>query len=859
MRNSSRFVLAAVAAIAALSFAGPAGACGTISNVGATIAPGNGSPDGSLTLDPCAGAKTPPSIPPISALGSLGSMTGTLPAFPGSGSGGSAFTAAANATIAGGTYDFTTYTVNAGVTVTYSGAVTIRTTGDVTISGLVQTTAAGASVTFLCGGDFKVLANGGGVGEGVGVTGSGADVTIDVAGSVSAAPAIVGTFETSNLRTTFGSISITSHAAAGSATMANAVVHGSTASSLRAAGGVSLTSCSFDTNSGQAVIQAYGGAAIIDAGLLASVFGGLLVEGARGVTIRNESALNGFGRVSIRGFGSASAANDAEDVVIETSSIDDFQQAAKGPKGVQAGGDIEILSAAGVRILGGTNVTHRGDGDIVVTAFGSHVRVETPLSLGQTVVLHDTGGTGDISISASTEVSLYGASEVRSTTGRLDVRSVTGVVRAAGSILLAATGAALDIRAGDRVEAADGAPVVVNGKPPMPEFDGADVAISAGDGGISLQLNAAQAATGALTMLTSGPMLLRGIFEAEAALTAVSTASNVDVRGASVRTRSHPTEASASVVIESYSGDGTIDATSATIQSGDSGEGQSGDVTVAIYGSASVVDSYFLPKKVIVKLNAKDAAKSKLTASGFFDSGFDVTDLSGAASLTVGSLTTTVTLAADRKGVFRHKDAAVDFQIVPSKTGSSRARFRLVQTGDFRGFLDAAANGQVSLRFVHGAVDGTGRVTLTKGSYILGRKRGALLQPDIFPNKFKAKLGGAGKDSLQFTGGLATGGVTPAAAPDVTISIGSTFSVTVTAQQFGTAKKDKFTAKSPAPGISSVTLDYLRETITLKGKGLTLDTFPPDSSVPLTIGVALGSSSRTVKVRMGHKGTAVTY
>ena len=52
MRNSSRFVLAAVAAIAALSFAGPAGACGTISNVGATIAPGNGSPDSTETTVP---------------------------------------------------------------------------------------------------------------------------------------------------------------------------------------------------------------------------------------------------------------------------------------------------------------------------------------------------------------------------------------------------------------------------------------------------------------------------------------------------------------------------------------------------------------------------------------------------------------------------------------------------------------------------------------------------------------------------------------------------------------------------------------------------------------------------------------
>src|SRR6185295_14107013 len=116
-----------------LLLAGGARANGTIDTTSAAFSPGTAPTAGVVTIDPCVTGGNAPSIPPLGTLGSIGAMTGSLPAFPGGGSGGGAFHATSDQTLAGGSFDFATYVVDAGVTVTYSGAVTIRTTGDVSI------------------------------------------------------------------------------------------------------------------------------------------------------------------------------------------------------------------------------------------------------------------------------------------------------------------------------------------------------------------------------------------------------------------------------------------------------------------------------------------------------------------------------------------------------------------------------------------------------------------------------------------------------------------------------------------------------------------------------------------------------
>ena len=149
-----------VALFAFLLLTSPAGGqsvCGSIDTTGATLTPGTAPTVGTVTEEPCGGPGTQPTPPPIGALGTLGPMTGSLPAFPGAGTGAEgAFHATADMVIPGGTFHFTTYQVDNVATVTYTTAAIIHTTGDVDIAGHVISNTTGAALTFRCGGTFRL-------------------------------------------------------------------------------------------------------------------------------------------------------------------------------------------------------------------------------------------------------------------------------------------------------------------------------------------------------------------------------------------------------------------------------------------------------------------------------------------------------------------------------------------------------------------------------------------------------------------------------------------------------------------------------------------------------------------------------
>jgi hypothetical protein len=269
------------------------------------------------------------------------------------------------------------------------------------------------------------------------------------------------------------------------------------------------------------------------------------------------------------------------------------------------------------------------------------------------------------------------------------------------------------------------------------------------------------------------------------------------------------------------------------------------------------VDAFFLPKSVVVKTNSKDASKSKITASGFFDVGSKITDLTHAATLTIGTLaipTGTLTSVSGGKA-FKYSGGGVTFTITPDKSGSSRAKFALARVGDVSG-LGLSTN-PVALEFKNDVVDGKCAVDLTSGKYTLGRIRGALVKPNLYLLKASAVLKGAGKDSLSLVAGLATNGTTPGAASDLTLSFGPSFLVTIAAAQF-TRNGDQFVFKGNASGITSVVLDYQRETITVKGKAMTLGSFAA-GPVPLTVEITLGADARSDSVRAVHTGTTLKY
>jgi len=132
-----------------------------------------------------------------------------------------------------------------------------------------------------------------------------------------------------------------------------------------------------------------------------------------------------------------------------------------------------------------------------------------------------------------------------------------------------------------------------------------------------------------------------------------------------------------------------------------------------------------------------------------------------------------------------------------------------------------------------------------------------LKAPSLYLSRAKAALKGEGKDAFLVTCGLATDGVTPDAAPDLVVGFGDDFVAAVPGASF-VRDGDRFVFQGDAGGVRSAVLDFLRETVTVKAKGVDLGVFE-DGAQAVGIRVELGSDSREVRVRMGRKGTRLVY
>jgi hypothetical protein len=271
---------------------------------------------------------------------------------------------------------------------------------------------------------------------------------------------------------------------------------------------------------------------------------------------------------------------------------------------------------------------------------------------------------------------------------------------------------------------------------------------------------------------------------------------------------------------------------------------------------ADVVESFFLPKRIVATQDAKTPAKSKLIAAGFFDLGPDEPDLTKSATLDVGGFSFAIPGLTLKGKNYVYAQPGMDFTVFTNPARSSRARFRVRTTGDLTGKVDL--NGPLTLKFTSGDVNGaTGLVNLTAGRYAIGRIRGALVKPNLYLSLVKAVVKGGGKDSLTTVLGLATNGVTPAAASDFTLQFGATYAATIPAASF-VKKGDKFVFKGSAGGVTSATLDYLRETITVNAKNVDLGTYAPGGNSVL-VSVGLGAAQHAVRVRMVRTGRAMKY
>lgn len=267
-------------------------------------------------------------------------------------------------------------------------------------------------------------------------------------------------------------------------------------------------------------------------------------------------------------------------------------------------------------------------------------------------------------------------------------------------------------------------------------------------------------------------------------------------------------------------------------------------------------DSFILPKRVNVKRRTP-AEASTLAAAGTFDTGSASPVFSGAATLTVGGTDFDFPdLTENRKGVFRYRADGVDFSVRPSKFGTSRAAFALKVTGAAAAAVDPDES--VEIRFRTGALDGRGVVELTGGRYKLGRVRGALVLPAVFPYNCAAKVKDGSKDTLSIRIGLASGGATPAEAPEFRLRLGDAFAQTVAATDF-VRKGDRFVYRGTKGAFTSVTLDYARERILATAEGVEVGPFQQGSQ-PVRLGVSIGGApEQFVFVRMACKGRTLRY
>jgi len=112
---------------------------------------------GRVVVDASAAPARGPSVPKMPPLPEIGTFSVAMPPFPDAVQDALPFAATESVSLAGGTYDFSTFDVAEGVIVSFRDAVTIRTSGVATILGQVVTsTFSRGSIRIECGGDFTL-------------------------------------------------------------------------------------------------------------------------------------------------------------------------------------------------------------------------------------------------------------------------------------------------------------------------------------------------------------------------------------------------------------------------------------------------------------------------------------------------------------------------------------------------------------------------------------------------------------------------------------------------------------------------------------------------------------------------------
>ncbi len=272
-----------------------------------------------------------------------------------------------------------------------------------------------------------------------------------------------------------------------------------------------------------------------------------------------------------------------------------------------------------------------------------------------------------------------------------------------------------------------------------------------------------------------------------------------------------------------------------------------------------VVRGYLLPRRVVVRLPGagRRNARPGMTVSGTYDEGPDGLDFEAQGTLDVGGRTFPIgpleSLSGGRRRTYDDDDVTLTLR--PSRTGTSKGRFRLQVRADLTGSVDP--DGVTPLSYTAGERELGMTVLLANGRFTSRQRRGRLTAPALDLARARGRVPGEGRDSMSCTLGFATDGDLPPEPVDLSIAIGDSFSVTIPATDFSRQRgRDVF--RGDAGGLSRVIVDWARERITLAGRGMDLGALP-QGAVPIQIAVTLGADARRLDLRMMRSGSSLQY
>ncbi len=692
-----RKLLVVMAALGGLSVS-VAWAAGTITFDQTLITIGDAPTRGRLVL------RTEPetrSLPEIAAPAEPGDapaltdqFTSASTTLPSHGGGDDALHLTTNTTLQSGTYDVSTFTVDAGVLVHCAGPVTIRTSGDALVEGSIQALGSDAHVILLCDGDFTARAVSGFAAPSMRSGTRLARMVVDALGDVTISGRTDGTGDCEF----YGSqgVLVSARSVGTLLDVANAEFSaGPHGVYLRSEGDIVTRHITMTSSGGGMNIAAFGGdatvfASDIDTGSLGLR---LLASGSFGigdgssvitkhVTVRAESGslkITDDSLLEVRG--TTTDIRVGDDVIIE----DDSRL-----RHVGGGLPAEIVAEEGSLRLG------PGDARLESTGSGAMiVRVGEDVSVGAGASISAVDG--DIELHAARDVDAEG--DVTSRFGAVTVR------------------AGRDLAFSDPVDAET-------------EITGAALALAAGG---DLELTSARAKSGALSASAGGSLRASGAISAAQSIDVVALAGSIDVGGSAISTSPSDQE-SGSIRLETWAGDAApIDLTAASLSTG-TADATSGNILILVSeappspGAPSEDDgkvtetppgaSEEFPLELL-RARAKPARRDtwRIRARWTIALDADPVDLDPDLAVTIGSTRLPVSFTKRaRRGVAVYKGDGVTLRVRPAAE-EGVLRFDLTAKPALGDALSGRGNGTLDVVVSTSAWSASTRVELQRGRF----------------------------------------------------------------------------------------------------------------------------------------------